>query len=121
MMDKEKEALPTVVEGEIVEATPPIVEVRPSALPSRGARIVERGLALLTSLAKMGLRLLEAREEAAALSQWQAPSAPPTQSTPQPPASTPTPAPQRGSGLGRGRGRGLGRGGRRRRERRRGL
>ncbi len=126
MMKETNETLPAVVEGEIVEATPPIIEVRPDAAPSRSARIVERGLALLSSLARVGLRLLEAREEAAAVSQMTAGRtgvasnpAMPASSTPPLPADEVLPA-GRGRGAGRGGGLGPGGGGRRRRRRRRG-
>ncbi len=126
MVKETKETLPAVVEGEIVETTPPVIEVRPNAAPSRSARIVERGLALLSSLARVGLRLLEAREEAAAVSQMTArrtgvaPNpAMPASSTPPLPTDEALPA-GRGRGAGRGGGPGLGRGGRRQRRRRRG-
>ena len=126
MMKESKERLPAVVEGEIVERTPPVIEVRPDAAPSRSAQIVERGLALLSSLARAGLRLLEAREEAAAVSQMRAGGtgvaphpAMPASSTPPLPADEARPL-GRGRGARRGGGPGLGRGGRRQRRRRRG-
>ncbi len=126
MMKETNETLPAVVEGEIVETTPPVIEVRPGAAPSRSARIVERGLALLSSLARVGLRLLEAREEAAAVSQMTA-GRTGVASNPAMPASSTSPLPAdealpagRGRGAGRGGGLGPAGGGRRRRRRRRG-
>ncbi len=57
-------SLPVVVEGEIVEREPPVIDVRrvvPPA-PSRAAVVVSSGLALLSSLARLGLHFLEGRE-----------------------------------------------------------